>query len=115
MFKTIIVVSAIAATLLPAVPAQAQESGTVHVSYVDLNLASDAGRNSLERRVAIAARTVCLIEDSRELALWSSTRECRRDAFNGAQPAVEAAVAAARRATVTVTGAAAAIVVSNHR
>jgi hypothetical protein len=45
---------------------------------------------------------VCEIENSRELALASATNACRSDAIAGAQPQFEAALAAARRGTVTV-------------
>jgi hypothetical protein len=52
-----------------------------------------------------------VIEDSRELALARATNECRGDAIASAQPAYDAAVAAARRGTVII-GAGAALTVS---
>jgi UrcA family protein len=99
-----------ASALLVPTASQAATSNSVRVSYADLNLASDVGRGSLERRISYAAKTVCEIEDSRELALASATRLCRNDAIDGARPAFEAAVAAARRGTVEVLSTSALIV-----
>lgn len=98
-----------ASALLVPTASQAATSHSVRVSYADLNLASDAGRGTLERRISYAAKTVCEIEDSRELALASATRLCRNDAIESGRPSFEAAVSAARRGMVTV-GAAALIV-----
>jgi UrcA family protein len=72
------------------------------VSYADLNLASPSGANVLERRIASAARVVCEIEDSRELALATATMTCRDQAVSDAQPAFNAALLAARNPSVTV-------------
>jgi UrcA family protein len=81
---------------------QAATTNSYRVSYADLNLASDHGRQSLQRRIAFGARVVCEIEDSRELALAAATNACRSDAVESARPAYEAAVASARRGTVEV-------------
>lgn len=115
MTKMMTVLSALFAASAIGLPstAIAQDSNSVRVSYADLNLASDIGREVLLRRVDWAAKTACDIEDSRELALWSPTRECRRDAVARAQPAVDAAVAAARHGLVTVTDVAA-LVITNR-
>jgi UrcA family protein len=115
MLKTIPALAALVvagALVLPTVT-QAAESQSVHVSYADLNLASNAGQYALRGRIDEAARTVCGIEDSRELALASAVNLCRNGAVEGARPAYEAAVAAARHGTVTVLGASA-IAVSAH-
>jgi UrcA family protein len=64
----------------------------------------------LQRRIGYAAVVVCEIEDSRELALATATNECRSLATSDAQPAYEAAVAAARHGTVEILGAAAIVV-----
>jgi UrcA family protein len=110
--KPIIAIAAltVASALVVPTVSQAQETNSVRVSYADLNLGSEPGQNVLQRRIAGAARTVCVIEDSREIALRSATNACRSDAVASAQPAYEAAVAAARRGTVTVIGAAALVV-----
>ena len=115
MTKSMIALSAVFATTVFAMPAtaQAQDSTSVRVSYADLNLASGLGQDVLQRRMANAARTVCVIEDSKELALASAAKECRRGAMTRAQPAYDAALAAARRGVVTVIDAAA-LVVTDH-
>lgn len=102
-----------AATLVVPTASQAQESNSMTVSYADLNLASKAGQDGLARRIVGAARVVCVIEDSREIALRSATNDCRSDAVARAWPAYEAAVGAARRGSVTVIDAAA-LVVTAH-
>jgi UrcA family protein len=106
-FAALVVASAL---VVPTV-SQAEETNSVRVSYADLNLASGVGQHTLQRRIVGAARTVCVIEDSRELALARATNECRGDAIASAQPAYDAAVAAARRGTVII-GAGAALTVS---
>ena len=109
MLKPIFAFAALvtASALLVPTATQAATTNSVRVSYADLNLASDQGRGTLERRIAFAAKTVCEIEDSRELALASATRLCRGDAVESARPAFDAAVNAARHGTVTIMGAAA--------
>jgi UrcA family protein len=112
MIKTISALAALAAAsafVLPAV-SQADEVNSVRISYADLNLGSGVGQQVLQRRIAGAARTVCVIEDSRELALRSATNACRNDAIASAEPAYAAAVAAARHGTVTIMDAAALMV-----
>jgi UrcA family protein len=105
MLKTISALAAVAvaSALVAPTVSQAQESNSVRVSFADLNLASDLGQYTLQRRITVAARTVCEIEDSRELALASATKVCRNDAIASARPAYEAAVASAtRHGTVTI-------------
>jgi UrcA family protein len=113
MLKTISALAALAvasAVVLPTV-SQAEEPNSVRVSFADLNLASGVGQHMLQRRISGAARTVCVIEDSRELALRSATNACRNDAVASARPAYEAAVAdATRHGTVTILGSAALVV-----
>lgn len=98
----IIAALAVAAALVVPTVSQAAESGSVRVSFADLNLASDAGAHSLRGRIIYAARVVCDRENSRALALSGPTVQCRSNAVNAAEPAYEAAVAAARHGTVTV-------------
>ena len=105
MLKTLCALAALAvasAFIAPTV-SQAEEPNSVRVSFADLNLASDLGQHTLQRRITGAARTVCVIEDSRELALASATKACRNDAIASGRPAYEAAVASAtRHGTVTI-------------
>jgi len=99
-----------AATLLVPAATQAEQTNSVRVSYADLNLASQAGQGVLKHRIVGAARVVCVIEDSREMALRTATNDCRGDAVARAWPAYQAAVGAARRGSVTVVDAAALII-----
>jgi UrcA family protein len=114
MLKPILACAAIvvAGALVVPTVSQAAPSNSVRVTYADLNLASEAGQQVLQGRITLAARTVCEIEDSRELALATETNLCRADAVDRARPAYEAAVAAARHGIVTV-GASAALIVSS--
>ena len=89
------------ALIVPTV-SQAAQTNSVRVSYADLNLASQSGANVLEHRIASAARIVCEIEDSRELALATATMVCRNQAISDAEPAFRAALLAARNPSVTV-------------
>ena len=106
--KTLWIVAATftsASILVPTV-AEAQTVESVRVGYSDLNLANEAGQERLSRRIAMAARSVCGFEDPRQLELAAAVNQCREQAIAGAQPAFDAAVAAAtRRGTVTVTSA----------
>lgn len=113
MLKTLPAFAALAAAgalLVPTV-GEAADSNSVRVSYADLNLRSSVGQEALQRRIAFAAETVCFMgEQPFELKMVSATKACRADAVAGARPAYEAAVASARRGTVTVLDGAALIV-----
>jgi UrcA family protein len=103
MIKTISAIAAllVASALVVPTVSQASVSNSVRVSYADLNLGSETGAWILERRISSAARIVCEIEDSRELALRQATVVCRTQAIADAQPAFNAALAAARNPSVT--------------
>ena len=111
MLKPALAVAAILAASVLVAPtvSQAETTNSVRISYADLNLATKAGQHNLQHRIAYGARIVCEIEDSRQLLLAAATNACRGDAIDGARPAYEAAVAAARRGTVEI-GAAALVV-----
>jgi UrcA family protein len=104
MIKTIPAVAALLVASVLVVPtvSQASVSNSVRVSYADLNLGSRAGAWVLERRISSAARVVCEFEDSREMGLQQATVVCRNQAISDAQPAFNAALAAARNPSVTV-------------
>jgi UrcA family protein len=53
---------------------------TVVVSYGDLNLSTTEGNATLLQRITTAARRVCPLEDSRNLARAAYTNSCRADA-----------------------------------
>ena len=112
MLKPLLALAAVltASAVVGPTVSQAATANSYRVSYADLNLASNNGRQVLQRRMAFGARVVCQIEDSREMALAAATNACRGDALDGARPAYEAAVAAARRGTVRVLDSSALIV-----
>jgi UrcA family protein len=108
--------SALLIASLAATPANArgQDPSSIRVGYADLDLRSDAGRSSLQRRITNAAQVVCVIEDTHELALRTSTRNCRTAAVESARPAYEAAVSAAHGSVTVIDTAAAAITVNGR-
>jgi UrcA family protein len=112
MLKAISAFAAVVAAGAFVVPtvSQAAETNSMVVSYADLNLASLSGQTSLQRRIGFAARIVCEVEDSRQLDVAKATNVCRTGAIEGARPAYEAAVAAARHPSVIVGEGAALIV-----
>jgi UrcA family protein len=74
MFNTLFLAAALAAT--PTV----YEPRTKTVSAADLNLASEAGQATLERRVAVAVRSVCAVSSFRNLREMAQRDRCLRDA-----------------------------------
>lgn len=106
-----------AALILPTVShasefMSADEPNSMAVSYADLNLASKPAQLTLKRRIVNAAHEVCVYDDTRDLLLQRKVLTCRSDAIAGAQPAYEAALAAAKRGTVTVVDTAASLIVT---
>lgn len=81
---------------------------TARVSYADLDLANPRGANSLKGRIKLAAAGLCGAGTARpaEIAEINASKACMVDAIASAQPAFNQAIAAARGASVTVTGAA---------
>lgn len=102
---------AAAGTLVIPTVSQANELNSVSISYADLNLASEVGAQTLERRINVAASVVCGYQESKQYDVVVATKVCRTGAIEGARPAYEAAVSAARHGTVTV-GAAASLIVT---
>jgi UrcA family protein len=112
MLKTLPAAAAlvVASALVMPTVSQAADPNSVRVSYADLNLATAFGQTKLERRIAYAAETVCDQADPLDLKFVRVVSECRSGAIADARPAYEAAVASARRGTVTVLDGAALIV-----
>ena len=81
--RIIIASALITGAALKAVPALAEIApAPVNVSIVhtaDLDLASDAGKRQLERRLANAAREVCGAASDVDLEGKNDTRACRAD------------------------------------
>ena len=104
MLKTLPALAALAvagALVVPTV-SKAAEVATARVSYADLNLASDKGKSVLVRRVNFAADQLCGVGRWKGLAITTEAADCSNGAVASAQPAVDAAIAAARHGSVTV-------------
>lgn len=112
MMKAFPVLAALltASALVVPTVSQAAQSNSIRVSYADLNLASEPGAAILEKRIELAARAVCEIEDSRDLDLAMATGVCREGAIASARPAFHAALSAARNPSVTVLDATVAVI-----
>lgn len=92
------------ASLASTVSAPADDAvQTATVSYADLDLASVRGSDRLKDRIKLAAADVCGRARPVELADIKANNLCRAGAIASAQPAYDAALAAARGASVTVT------------
>ena len=102
----------ITAGALRAAPALAEPASSevqTYVSYVktaDLDLSSQGGQRTLDRRVAQAAREVCGTPSDVDLVGQNKARECREDAIAKASSERDAMLAAAKR------GAAVAVIAS---
>jgi UrcA family protein len=89
----------VAAALLaasPVTPVRADESKSVSVSFADLNLASEAGRDALHRRIERAAEQACAAAKANSTTrIQSQYRSCLTQARASATRQVEASIAAA--------------------
>ena len=84
----------IAASVLAfAAPAAAAEEVTVVVSFADLNLASPAGRETLEGRIAAAVTHVCGKPAPGSPQSFKVVKDCRSDAMEDAMKQLEAKIA----------------------
>lgn len=94
-FVTLLGVAATATML--AAPASAQmEPRSKAVRYSDLDLATQAGVDSLNRRVNYAVRTVCGVDQARTLREYAGASDCAKVALADATPRVQLAVTQAR-------------------
>jgi UrcA family protein len=109
MLKTLPALAALAVATALVVPtvSQAAELTTARVSYADLNLTTQFGQDTLQRRISFAARSVCDTADPRDFNFARAVAECRDGAIADAQPAFQAAVNNARTPSVEVLSAAA--------
>jgi UrcA family protein len=62
---------------------------TATISYADLNVASSAGRASLDRRIRQAAETLCVDRNVRDVHRTSMGYTCVGHAIASAQPQIE--------------------------
>lgn len=91
-----LVLAAIATFGMTALPAHANEAPpSVRISYADLDLSTNEGQRTLYRRVAQAARAVCLNADPRALSQTSAARRCQNTAIAQALRDVKQSVFAA--------------------
>ena len=88
--KSLAQVAALAA-LAFATPAIAQPTA-ITISFADLNLASSAGKATLDRRIAVAVRSICGSPHNLDLAAVSAARECAIEARASAKSQVSLAV-----------------------
>jgi UrcA family protein len=98
------VLAAASAVAGPATAGASVDANAVRVSYRDLNLATDAGNRVLYQRITRAARQVCGVGDSRDLAVIAHSRACERNAVNEAVHAVNSPRLAAIYAQVQPRG-----------
>lgn len=101
--KTIFILSALAASLTASIgaspaAAQAPASGDrVIVSYADLDLSSQAGVRTLNRRILSAVQTACGTASDADLRGTNAVNECRTATFEQATSQVRSAIALASR------------------
>lgn len=69
---------------------------TIRVSYSDLNLLSEEGRDSLNRRVGSAVHTLCPKTGVMHLADVTRMNSCRDFAWSGARPQIASVIQSAR-------------------
>jgi UrcA family protein len=72
---------------------------TAHISYADLNVASDAGRTTLTRRIKAAASYLCLDSSVEPLATDMERLNCYRAALTSGANQMEAIVATGETGT----------------
>ncbi|HET6630617.1 MAG TPA: UrcA family protein [Woeseiaceae bacterium] len=68
---------------------QPSDVRTATVRYADLNLATEAGVETLYHRIRVAARTVCGSPYERQITVRRSIRECHEAAIEDAVASVE--------------------------
>ena len=105
--STSLAAAAVAAGLLSlgfaAAPAMAQPVDTVLVSYADLDLASQIGRERLDRRIAGAAEQLCGEYDAVQLRWAAAVRACQSETIADTLSQRDAAIGL--RGTVRVSSA----------
>lgn len=69
---------------------------TIRVSYSDLNLLSENGRESLNRRVGSAVKTLCPRTGVMPVADVARMNGCREFAWSGARPQIASVIQSAR-------------------
>lgn len=95
------IVAAALGTITLVGPAHAAEAPRVSVSFADLDLTSEAGRATLERRIDRAAEAACAgAKANTGTRIQSTYRACLKEARGNVAKQVERAVASARTDSV---------------
>jgi UrcA family protein len=82
---------------VPAVAAEpAEQAPTATIHYNDLDLTTDAGARTLQRRLHRAAMAVCPEYDPNNIGEMPAIRACQSNALANAQAQAEVALAKAR-------------------
>jgi UrcA family protein len=71
---------------------RSEDAVSTYVYYSDLNLGSETGIERLETRVRSAARNICYSNGIRPVNIQMLERRCFREAMDGAEPQIAAAV-----------------------
>lgn len=106
--KTLFILSAVAASLTASIassPAAAQAPAAgerVIVSYADLDLNSQSGVRTLNRRILSAVQAACGTASDADLRGTNAINECRSTTFAQASSQVRGAIALASRNGSTV-------------
>jgi UrcA family protein len=85
--------SALATAASAQAPLTVAAAPSARVSYAELNLASAAGRATLDARVRSAARRLCLPHGTSDLVREAAGRACLVEAIASARPQVARALA----------------------
>jgi len=104
IFNIIVAPALFASALLAAPPALAEPSPAAVsiVSTADLDLASRAGRERLEKRLITAAHEVCDTASATDLKAVNGERECRAQVLAAARQKIGAIIAENRRTPLVV-------------
>ena len=95
MISAAVVALTIGSPALAVRPVPINEPGSRHVAYMDLDLTTDSGVDSLFYRVRRAARSVCETDASRDLLRRGAEQKCFDEAITDAKTQMEGVVAVA--------------------
>lgn len=93
---------ALAAALAAASSPAAAQAGSVTIGFGDLNLASQAGRDALSRRIDGAADRLCGDFSPLELKMNALSRTCRADILADARAQLARVIVDDQLASITV-------------
>ena len=85
------------AALICTLPASAQDTVSIRVSYADLNLASAAGSTAFGRRIDAAVTQICGSTGGMDLTRAASAKSCRAQVGAAARAEMDRVVAEVRQ------------------